>query len=98
LLGVLVVAVPDLGTYTRRATVTGQLVPSAGVIRVHTPQAGVVLEKKVTKASLSRKAMCCLCSTATARARGAAKSRPTSASRWMSAAAHWRQRWRATRA
>ncbi len=36
-----------LGSYTRRATVTGQLVPTAGVLKVHTPQAGVVLEKRV---------------------------------------------------
>ena len=42
-----VVAALMLGSYTRRATVTGQLVPVAGVLRVHTPQAGVVLEKRV---------------------------------------------------
>ena len=44
---VAVVAALMLGTYTRRATVTGQLVPAAGVLKVHTPQAGVVLEKRV---------------------------------------------------
>lgn len=36
-----------LGTYTQRSTVLGQLVPDAGLVKVHTPQAGVVVEKKV---------------------------------------------------
>ena len=54
-LGIAVVAFLTLGTYTRRATVTGQLVPSAGVIRVHTPQAGVVLEKNVVEGQLVKK-------------------------------------------
>ena len=49
LLGLLVVLFLVYGTYTRRATVTGVLVPTAGVIRVHTPQAGVVLERKVAE-------------------------------------------------
>ncbi len=54
-LGVAVVAFLTLSTYTRRATVTGQLVPSAGVIRVHTPQAGVVQEKGVVEGQLVKK-------------------------------------------
>ncbi len=36
-----------LGSHTRRVTVNGVLMPAAGLIRVHTPQAGVVLEKRV---------------------------------------------------
>jgi len=36
-----------LGSHTRRVTVSGQLLPVSGLIRVHTPQAGVVLEKRV---------------------------------------------------
>ena len=44
-----VIAALMLGSYTRRATVTGQLVPAAGVLRVFTPQAGVVLEKRVVE-------------------------------------------------
>lgn len=55
LLGAAVVAFLLLGSYTRRATVTGQLVPAAGLIRVHTPQPGVVLEKRVTEGQLVRK-------------------------------------------
>lgn len=54
-LGLLVVLFLTFGTYTRRATVTGQLVPSTGVIRVHTPQAGVVLERKVNEGQVVQK-------------------------------------------
>jgi membrane fusion protein len=54
-LGVLVVLFLTYGTYTRRATVTGQLVPSAGVIRVHTPQTGVVVERKVNEGQIVQK-------------------------------------------
>jgi membrane fusion protein len=54
-LGAAIVAFLALGTYTRRATVTGQLVPAAGLIRLHTPQPGVVVEKKVTEGQQVRK-------------------------------------------
>ncbi len=50
-----VLALLLLGSYTRRATVTGQLQPSAGIIRVQTPQAGVVLEKHVAEGQLVKK-------------------------------------------
>ena len=43
------------GTYTRRSTVAGQLTPSGGVIRVLTPQAGVVLEKSVVEGQTVKK-------------------------------------------
>lgn len=36
-----------LGSYTRRATVTGHLAPAAGVLRITTPAAGWVLESRV---------------------------------------------------
>lgn len=36
-----------LASHTRRVTVSGVLMPAAGLIRVHTPQPGVVLEKHV---------------------------------------------------
>ena len=42
-----VVAFMTLGSYTRRVTIGGQLMPAAGLIRVYTPQAGVVVEKHV---------------------------------------------------
>jgi membrane fusion protein len=40
------------GTYTRRSMVAGQLVPDAGLIRIHVPQPGVVLERHVTENQL----------------------------------------------
>jgi membrane fusion protein len=36
-----------LGSYTKRTTVQGQLVPDTGVLRVYAPQPGIVLEKRV---------------------------------------------------
>ena len=44
-----------LGSYTRRVTVTGQLMPAGGVIRVHTPQVGVVIEKQVSNGQTVKK-------------------------------------------
>ena len=37
------------GTYTRRTTVTGQLMPDTGVVKVYTPQTGLVVEKHVVE-------------------------------------------------
>ena len=45
----LIVAFLITGTYTQRKTVSGQLVPYAGVIKVYPPQPGVVLQKKVAE-------------------------------------------------
>ena len=50
-----VLAFVFLGSYTRRATVTGQVLPAAGIIRVLTPQAGVVREKRVVEGQLVHK-------------------------------------------
>lgn len=55
LIGLAVIALLVFGSYTRRTTVTGQLVPVAGLMRVHTPQTGVVLEKKVNEGQLVKK-------------------------------------------
>ena len=49
------VAFLALGSHTRRVTVSGQLMPQGGLIRVHTPQAGVVLDKRVTEGQSVRK-------------------------------------------
>lgn len=35
------------GTYTKRSTVAGQLVPSSGLVKVYVPQLGIVKEKRV---------------------------------------------------
>ncbi len=37
------------GTYTKRSTVSGQLVPDAGLVKVYAQQPGVVLEKRVAE-------------------------------------------------
>lgn len=43
------------GSYTRRSTVTGHLVPAAGMIRVQTPQTGVIMERRVAEGQAVRK-------------------------------------------
>jgi membrane fusion protein len=55
LLALALIAFLLLGSHTRRVTVAGQLLPAGGLIRVHTPQAGVVLEKKVADGQQVRK-------------------------------------------
>ena len=35
------------GTYTKRSTVSGQLIPDTGLVKVFVPQPGIVLEKHV---------------------------------------------------
>ncbi|WP_191578994.1 HlyD family secretion protein [Achromobacter insolitus] len=35
------------GTYTKRATVSGQLAPDAGLLKLYVPQPGIVLERRV---------------------------------------------------
>lgn len=52
---VLIVAFLFFGSYTRRISVTGQLVPASGVIRVQAPQPGVVIEKHVQEGQWVRK-------------------------------------------
>lgn len=54
-LGLSVLLFIVFGSYTRRSTVTGQLLPSSGVIRVLTPQVGVVLEKNVVEGQFVKK-------------------------------------------
>lgn len=41
------VALLFLGRYTQRVTVTGQLLPSQGLMRIVAPQAGVIVERRV---------------------------------------------------
>ena len=43
------------GGYTKRSTVTGQLVPDAGLVKVYTQQPGVVLEKRVVEGQYVRR-------------------------------------------
>jgi len=43
----IVIAFMVWGTYTKRSTVLGQLVPETGLVKVYAPQFGIVVEKKV---------------------------------------------------
>jgi len=47
ILAVAIVAFLFFGHYTRRVTVMGQIVPAQGLIRIHSPQAGSVVERHV---------------------------------------------------
>lgn len=43
------------GTYTKRTTVIGQLLPDTGLVKVYVPQVGVVLEKHVVEGQAVKK-------------------------------------------
>jgi membrane fusion protein len=43
------------GTYTKRTTVIGQLLPDSGLVKVYVPQVGVVLEKHVVEGQAVKK-------------------------------------------
>lgn len=45
----IVIAFAARGTYTKRSTVAGQLIPNMGLIKVYVPQPGIVLEKHVAE-------------------------------------------------
>ncbi len=55
LMALALIAFLVMGTYTRKSTVTGQLLPSSGVIKVVTPQTGVVTEKNVVEGQSIKK-------------------------------------------
>ncbi|NVM77068.1 membrane fusion protein [Duganella sp. SG902] len=40
------------GTYTKRSTVTGQLVPDLGLVKVYVPQFGIVVKKNVVEGQM----------------------------------------------
>lgn len=43
------------GTYTKRATVSGQLVPNLGLVKVYVPQFGVVVKKHIVEGQVVQK-------------------------------------------
>jgi membrane fusion protein len=51
----LVLCFLTLGSYTKRSTVTGQLAPDIGLLKVYVTQPGTVLEKRVTENQWLRK-------------------------------------------
>lgn len=47
LFAIMVILFMVWGTYTKRSTVVGQLVPETGLVKVYAPQFGIVVEKRV---------------------------------------------------
>jgi membrane fusion protein len=43
------------GSYTKRSTVLGQLIPDVGVLKVYSPQSGIVMEKRVREGQWFKK-------------------------------------------
>ncbi len=54
-LALIVVCFLIWGTYTKRSTVTGQLVPNTGLVQIYAQQPGIVLEKKVVEGQAVKK-------------------------------------------
>lgn len=51
-MGLLIIGFLFLGTYTKRSTVSGQLAPDVGVLKIYAPQSGVILEKHVREGQM----------------------------------------------
>jgi membrane fusion protein len=49
LIALIVISFLVWGTYTKRSTVSGQLIPDTGLVKVFVPQPGIVLEKHVVE-------------------------------------------------
>ncbi|MDF5947786.1 HlyD family efflux transporter periplasmic adaptor subunit [Pseudomonas aeruginosa] len=54
-MALLVVGFFLFGSYTKRSTVSGQLVPASGQVKVHAPRAGIVLRKFVQEGQAVRR-------------------------------------------
>lgn len=54
-MALLIVGFFFLGTYTSRSTVSGELAPDVGVLKIYAPQPGVVLEKHVREGQFVEK-------------------------------------------
>lgn len=48
-LGAMTVAFLIWGSYTKRSTVVGQLVPDSGLVKIYVPQPGIVVKKRVVE-------------------------------------------------
>lgn len=46
-LATIIIAFLTWGSYTKRATVSGQLIPNTGLVKVYVPQSGIVFQKHV---------------------------------------------------
>jgi membrane fusion protein len=54
-MALLIVCFMLFGSYTKRSTVAGQLVPDVGVLKVYSPQSGIVVEKRVREGQWVKK-------------------------------------------
>jgi membrane fusion protein len=54
-MALLIVCFMVFGSYTKRSTVSGQLVPDVGVLKVYAPQPGIVVEKHVREGQWFKK-------------------------------------------
>jgi membrane fusion protein len=54
-MALLIVSFMMLGSYTKRSTVSGQLVPDVGVLKIYAPQAGIVVAKYVREGQWCKK-------------------------------------------
>ena len=61
LIALLVVAFFVWGAYTKRSTVSGQLIPDTGLVKVFVPQPGIVWKTR-SRRSASQKKGCVICS------------------------------------
>lgn len=55
LIALILVAFSILGSYTKRSTVQGQLIPESGLIQVYTTQSGTILKKNIHEGKLVKK-------------------------------------------
>jgi membrane fusion protein len=51
----LIISILLWGSYTKRSTIAGQLVPESGVVKVYVPQPGIVLEKLVSEGQIVKR-------------------------------------------
>ena len=54
-MGLLIISFLMGGSYTKRSTVSGQLAPDIGVLKIYAPQPGTVLEKRVREGQLVKR-------------------------------------------
>lgn len=51
-MGLLIIGFLVVGNYTKRITISGQLAPDIGVLKVYAPQSGIVVQKRVREGQL----------------------------------------------
>ncbi len=93
-MALLVVGFFLFGSYTKRSTVSGQLVPASGQVKVHAPQAGIVLRKFVQEGQAVRRGERLMVLSSERYGSDAARCRPVSAGAWNNAATPCATNWK----